>query len=116
MFGNGVAAEHAAEEHDFGDQEYPHAQRGRIPSAAPAVVEMMPQIRLRRRHVSESASASANGPPPLRRNTVRFSVTTGVTSKLNVGGGEGICSHSSPSLPTDSAAPWAFPYQSDQIR
>src|SRR6185312_12675559 len=27
---NGVAAKHAAEEHDFGQQKYPHPQRGRF--------------------------------------------------------------------------------------
>ena len=42
---DGVASEHAAEEHDFGHQEDPHAQRGGF-QLLRAVVEMMPQVRL----------------------------------------------------------------------
>ena len=45
---DGIAAEHAAEEHDFGHQEHPHAERGGFQLLC-AVVEMVLQLRRVRR-------------------------------------------------------------------
>ena len=108
-----VGHEQAAEEHDFGDQEHPHAERGRLELLL-HVVEMVLQVRMMRRVAvrrpdGPRPARGIAGTVPVRRvQTMPTSwlgaywcvpcVTIGVAAKFSVGGGEGI-SHSSPRAP-----------------
>ena len=110
-----VSQEQAAEEHDFGDQEDPHADRR-------GVLLLTPRLRNDARHGHAKQRLRLRrlrcDYPTCTTSSVVYvyasCVITGVTSKFSIGGGDAVC-HSRPGEPHGFGGA-SGPYLSDQSR